>query len=191
MSWGHRPKPDIYTLNSGVLDDACQAMLKAVRVDRTHDVPYVGSCSLDGKTIYIDYELPTHFVHRGKKVDIDRYIVMHEVVEMLFEHHLHFAYEDAHQIALHAERALVVSDGVPWAIYNRFCMRWVRVIGNRRHYPNPPLGIDLQPERDCNDRVTLKRMNLPATAKRWPKKPSLRRNRDSEKPEPKVTCPSI
>ena len=92
MSWGHeRPKADIYTLNGGVLDDACAAMLKAVRVDRVHDVPYVGSCSTDGKTIYIDYELPTHFSYRGKQFDIDRYIVMHEVVEMHFEHQLHFS----------------------------------------------------------------------------------------------------
>jgi hypothetical protein len=181
MSWGHqRPKADIYTLNSGVLDDACAAMLKAIRVDRVHDVPYVGSCSLDGKTIYIDYELPTHLSYRGKRYDIDRYIVMHEVVEMLFEHQLHFSYEDAHQIALHAERAMVVSDGLSWVAYNRFCSRWVKVIAGRRHYANPPADIDLQPERDCNDRLTLRRMNLPASAKAWPKKPRTRRNRDAE-----------
>jgi hypothetical protein len=178
MSWGQRPKPEIFTVNSRVLDDACLAMLKAIRVDRTHDVPYVGSCSLSGKTIYIDYELPTHLTSRGKRYDVDRYIVMHEVVEMLFEHHLQFSYQDAHQIALHAERALVISDGLSWTVYNRFCMRWVKTIGNRRHYPNPPADIDLQPERDCHDRVTLKRMNLPAKAKRWPKAPRTRRQRD-------------
>ena len=181
MSWGNRrPKADIYTLDSGVLDDACAAMLKAVRVDRVHDVPYVGSCSLDGKTIYIDYELPTHFSFRGKRFDIDRYIIMHEVVEMLFEHQLHFSYEDAHQIALHAERALVVSDGLSWAAYNRFCARWIKVIGNRKHYLNPPADIDLQPERDCKDRLTLRRMKLPAKLKAWPKVPKKRRARAVE-----------
>jgi len=179
MSWGHRPRRGIYTLNSGVLDDACQSMLKAVRVNRTHDVPYVGSCSSNGATVYIDYELPTHFTFRGKKVDVNRYIVMHEVVEMLFEHHLGFAYEDAHQIALQAERALVVSDGISWAAYNRFCARWIKVIGNRRNYPNPPRDIDLQPERDCNDNAALRKMKLPADAKRWPKSPRLRRSQDA------------
>ncbi len=178
MSWGHRPRKDIFSLNNGMLDEASLAMLKAVRVDRTHDVPYVGSCNLKGDVIYIDYELPTHLTYRGKRYDVDRYIVMHEVIEMLLEHRLKFAYRDAHQIALHSERALVNSDGLSWAVYNRFCSRWIKVIGNRRHYPNPPADIDLQPEHDCNDVTTLKRMNLPKGAKAKPKTPRTRRHRD-------------
>jgi hypothetical protein len=177
LSWGHRPKAGELEINSHVLDEAASAALKAVRVDRSHDVPYVGSCSVDGATIYIDYALPTHIVHKGKRFDVDRYIVMHEVVEMLFEHHLHFSYTDAHQIALRAERALVESDGLSWMVYARFCSQWSKRIGARRHFPQPPPDIDLQPEIDDDDRATLKRMKLPAGGRRKQEQAVRRRRR--------------
>ena len=179
MSWGHRrPSANEFVLKSRVLDEAARAVLKAVRVDRTHDVPYVGSCNRRGDTIYIDYELPMHLTYRGRRFDVDRYIVMHEVVEMLFEHHLKFSYRDAHQIALTMERALVLSDGLSWAVYNRFCSKWSKKIGARKDYPDPPRDIDLQPERDTEDSRTLKRMRLPRHAKAAPKSPRERRQRD-------------
>jgi hypothetical protein len=178
MSWGHRAKASEFLLNSRVLDEAAAAVLKAVRVDRTHDVPYVGSCNKRGDTIYIDYELPSHLESLGKRYDIDRYIVMHEVVEMLFEHILKFSYRDAHQIATHAERALVQSDGLSWRVYSRFCSMWSTKIGGRRAYPNPPIDIDLQPERDMEDETTLKRIRLPRDKKTAPMAPRQRRQRD-------------
>ncbi len=178
MSWGHRPKASEFVCNSRVLDEASAAILKSVRVDRTHDVPYVGSCNKKGDTIYIDYELPAHLESKGKRYDVDRYIVMHEVIEMLLEHHLRFSYRDAHQIATQMERALVLSDGLSWAVYSRFCSKWGSTIGGRTHYPNPPADIDLQPERDTEDKTTLKRLKLPASAKAAPQMPKARRQRD-------------
>lgn len=165
MSWGHRPKPGEWLVNSGVLDEAAAAVMKSVRVIRDYDVPYVGSCSRNGKKVYIDYQLPPHLEHKSKRYDIDRYITLHEVVEMLFEHVLHFQYRDAHQLALRAERALVESDGLPWPVYNRFCSKWIKVIGGRKVYPNPPPDIDLQPEIDEDDKPTLRRMGAKRAAK--------------------------
>jgi hypothetical protein len=176
MSWGHRPKPSETTIQPRVLDEAAAAVLKAVRVDKTHDVPYVGSCNRSGDTIYIDYELPTHLEHRGKRFDIDRYIVMHEVAEMLFEHHLQLCYRDAHQLALHLERALVESDGLSWAVYSRFCSIWSKKIGARRHYREPPADIDLQPEIEEEDASVLARMNVPR-AERARQSEAVRRRR--------------
>ena len=71
MSWGQRPKANEFSLNSRVSDEATSAVLKAVRVDRTHDVPYVGSCNRRGDVIYVDYELPMHLNHLGKRYDVD------------------------------------------------------------------------------------------------------------------------
>jgi hypothetical protein len=164
MSWGHRPKPSEMKINSHVLDEAAAAVMKAVRVDRTHDVPYVGSCNRRGDVVFIDYELPVHLTYRGKRYDVDRYIVFHEVVEMLFEHHLGFEYRDAHQIALNAERALVLSDGLSWPVYCRFCSVWAKKIGGRDAFPNPPRDLDLQHEIDEEDKATLDRMRLPKAA---------------------------
>ena len=165
MSWGHRPTPGEWLVNSGMLHEAAAAVMKSVRVVRDHDVPYVGSCSKDGKTVYIDHQLPPQMKHDGKVYDIDRYITMHEVVEMLFEHVLHFQYRDAHQLALRCERALVESDGLPWTAYNRFCAKWIKAIGERKVYPNPPPDIDLQPEIDEDDKTTLRRMGAKRAAK--------------------------
>jgi len=178
MSWGHRPHASEFVSNSRVLDEAAAAVIKSMRIDRTHDVPYVGSCNKRGDTIYIDYELPSHLESLGKRYDIDRYIIMHEVVEMLFEHTLKFSYRDAHQIATHAERALVQSDGLSWSVYSRFCSVWAKKIGGRKSYPNPPTDIDLQPERDTEDATTLKRMRLSRGAKAPPDSPRKRRQRD-------------
>ena len=136
-----------------------------MRVLRLCDVPYVGSCNRKGDTVYIDHQLPPQLEHPGKVYDINRFIVMHEVLEMLFEHVLHFQYRDAHQLALRAERTLVESDGLPWPVYNRFCSKWVKIIGERKHYPNPPPDIDLQPEIDENDKLTLRRMGAKRAAK--------------------------
>ena len=84
---------------------------------------------------------------------------------MLFEHVLHFQYRDAHQLALRAERALVESDGLAWSAYNRFCAKWIKAIGSRKVYPNPPPDIDLQPEIDEDDKTTLRRMGAKRAAK--------------------------
>jgi len=177
VSWGNRPKAREFALNSRVLDEAALAILKAVRVDRTHDVPYVGSCNRHGNVIYIDYELPMHLTYRNNRYDVDRYIVMHEVIEMLLEHHLKFSYRDAHQIATAMERALVQSDGLSWAVYSRFCSMWSDKIGRRREFPNPPEDLDLQPERDSEDASTLRRLHHAAKL-RHAGRPRDRRQRD-------------
>jgi hypothetical protein len=39
MSWGHRPQPGEWLVNSHVLDEAADAMMKAVKIVRLHDVP--------------------------------------------------------------------------------------------------------------------------------------------------------
>ena len=165
MSWGHRPQPGEWLVNSRILDEAAAAMMASVKVVRLYDVPYVGSCNKKGDTIYIDHQLPPQLEHRGKIFDINRFIVMHEVTEMLFEHVLHFRYRDAHQFALRAERALVESDGLPWAVYDRFCSKWIKIIGARKYYPNPPPDIDLQPEIDEDDKATLRRMGATRAAR--------------------------
>ncbi|HEY0179654.1 MAG TPA: hypothetical protein VGC30_08480 [Dokdonella sp.] len=163
--WGHRPQPGEWLVRNGMLNEAALAAIDAVKIVRTYDVPYVGSCNKRGDTVYIDYELPKTLRHRGRSYDVDRYIVMHEVVEMLFEHALKFQYRDAHQIALRVERALVQSDGLPWSVYDRFCARWIRRIGARKRYPNPPPDIELKPEIDEDDKTTLRRMGAKRAAR--------------------------
>ena len=62
--WGHRPKPGEWLIRNRMLDEAADAAMKSVKIVRTYDVPYVGSCNRKGDKVYIDYELPKTLTHR-------------------------------------------------------------------------------------------------------------------------------
>jgi hypothetical protein len=142
-----------------------------VIVDTEHDVPYVGSCSttfladlLAGRPtrIYIDWQLPRYLVVAGRRYEIARYLVQHEVTEALYEFVLNAPYLVGHQKALWDEYGAVVSDRCPWKDYDAFFKLWIPKIAKRPEYPNVPADIYLRPEQDCWDTRTIRRMaNLP------------------------------
>src|SRR5437762_10045206 len=70
------------TLVSGaMLTLAVDAILKWARLDRKHDVPYLAGYSRDGRTIYIDKDLPKTFTtRRGRRVKVDPFLIFHEAV---------------------------------------------------------------------------------------------------------------
>ncbi len=72
--------PDWF-VSSLMMDRALDAVLRRVRkLDRSHDVPYLAGYSRDGKTIYIDRHLPRSFRYRGRDIEVDRYLILHEEV---------------------------------------------------------------------------------------------------------------
>jgi hypothetical protein len=65
-----------------MLDRALDAILRRVRnLDRDHDIPYLAGYSQDGKTIYIDRHMPRTMKSRGREIDSDRFLILHEEVE--------------------------------------------------------------------------------------------------------------
>ncbi len=99
--------PD-WCISGLMLDRALDCILRRVKkLDRSHDVPYLAGYSQDGKTIYIDRHLPRVFRYRGRDIEVDRYLVMHEEVEKTLIDQLGLHYLHAHQIALRAEQAAV------------------------------------------------------------------------------------
>jgi hypothetical protein len=56
-------------------------MMERAKLDRKHDIPYLAGYSLDGKTIYIDRHMPRAFKFRGRAVETDRFLILHEEVE--------------------------------------------------------------------------------------------------------------
>ncbi len=156
-----------YALNEGVMDWAIENTLSRVIVDTEHDVPYVGSCStnflsdlLAGQPtrIYIDWQLPRYLIHMGKRFEIARYLVQHEVTEALYEFVLNAPYLVGHQKALWDEYGAVVSDRCPWPAYDNFFKLWIPRIAARPSYPNCPPDIYLRPEQDCRDTRTIRKM---------------------------------
>ena len=103
--------PDWF-VSSLMMDRALDAVLRRVRkLDRSHDVPYLAGYSRDGKTIYIDRHLPKSFRYRGRDIEVDRYLILHEEVEKTLIDQLDLHYLHAHQIATRAEEAAVQRGG--------------------------------------------------------------------------------
>ena len=150
-----------------MLDRALDAILRRVSLDRTHDVPYLAGYSKDGKTIYIDRHLPETFVHRGKTVAVDRYLILHESVEKTLIDELNLHYRHAHQIATRAEEAAVRADRISWRAYDHFMQHYIKKVGSER-LTRVPRNLDLKPYRDEHDNDLLVRLQMAEQAKVLP-----------------------
>jgi hypothetical protein len=140
-----------------MLDRALDAIIRRVRLDRNHDVPYLAGYSMDGKTIYIDRHLPVNFSDRGRIIEVDRYLILHESVEKTLIDELQLHYQHAHQIATRAEEAAVRADRISWRAYDRFMQQYIKKVGSER-LTNVPKDLDLKPYRDEHDQELLSRM---------------------------------
>ena len=160
--------PDWF-VSSLMMDRALDAVLRRVRkLDRSHDVPYLAGYSRDGKTIYIDRHLPKSFRYRGRDIEVDRYLILHEEVEKTLIDQLDLHYLHAHQIATRAEEAAVHADRVAWRAYDRFMQKHVKSIGDER-LKKVPADLDLKPYRDYHDYDLLQRMEQALTQSGTPR----------------------
>jgi hypothetical protein len=149
--------PDTY-VSSLMLDRALNAIARrAGAIDRAHDIPYLAGYSTDGKRIYIDRHLPRSFLYKGRKIEVDRYLLLHEEVEKTLIDQLDLHYQHAHQIATRAEEAAVRADGVSWRAYDRFMQQYVKEMGDER-LTKLPGDLDLKPYRDEHDYDLMRRM---------------------------------
>ena len=149
--------PDWY-VSALMMDRALDAILRRVKkLDREHDIPYLAGYSRDGKTIYIDRHLPKSFTFRGRTIEVDRFLILHEEVEKTLIDQLDLHYLHAHQIATRAEEAAVNAARVTWKAYDRFMQKYVKSIGDER-LQKVPADLDLKPYRDYHDYDLLQRM---------------------------------
>ena len=77
---------EVRTWTENISEDALIDVLHAIerrvrKLDRTHDIPYIAGYSTDGRTIFIDRHMPRSFSWRGKRIETDRFLVLHEMVE--------------------------------------------------------------------------------------------------------------
>lgn len=150
--------PEWY-VSSLMMDRALDAVVRRVgKLDRNHDIPYLAGYSQDGRTIYIDRHMPTSFHYRGREIESDRFLILHEEVEKTLIDQLGLHYLHAHQIATRAEQAAVRAAGVQWHAYDRFMQKNVKHIGDERLTKVPP-DLDEKPYRDEHDYELLRRMN--------------------------------
>jgi hypothetical protein len=156
-------------VSSLMLDRALDAIVRRVKkLDRAHDIPYLAGYSQDGKTIYIDRHMPKTMKFRGREIDTDRFLILHEEVEKTLIDQLDLHYLHAHQIATRAEEAAVRAAGIGWREYDRFMQKFVKTIGDERLKKVPP-DLDLKPYRDEHDFDLLQRMSDCVAQRKLPK----------------------
>jgi hypothetical protein len=149
--------PEWY-ISSLMLDRALDAVVRRVKnLDRKHDIPYLAGYSNDGKIIYIDRHMPPTMKFRGREIDTDRFLILHEEVEKTLIDQLGLHYLHAHQIAARAEEAAVRAAGILWRDYDRFMQKHVKTIGDER-LTRVPADLDLKPYRDEHDNDLVQRM---------------------------------
>ncbi len=145
-------------VSSLMMDRALDAVARKVKtLDRKHDIPYVAGYSKDGKTIYIDRHLPSEMQYKGRTINTDRFLLLHEEVEKTLIDQLDLHYLHAHQIATRAEEAAVRAAGISWRDYDRFMQTYVKKMGDER-LTKIPADLDLKPYRDEHDKELLERM---------------------------------
>ena len=160
--------PDWF-VSSLMLDRALDAILRRIRIDRRHDIPYLAGYNIDGTIIYIDRHVPKSFTFRGRKIVTDRYLILHESVEKTLIDQLDLHYQHAHQIALRAEEAAVTADKVSWRSYDKFMQKYIKQLEDER-IKKLPTDLDLKPYRDEHDKELLKRMAKAVIKGRAPSK---------------------
>ena len=141
-----------------MLERAFDAIIRRLKkLDREHDIPYLAGYNVDGTIIYIDRHMPRSFKHKGRAIETDRFLILHEEVEKTMIDRLNLHYLHAHQIATRVEKAAVLACGVNWNDYDDFMQSNVKRIGDER-LAKVPADLDLKPYRDEHDTELLERM---------------------------------
>lgn len=130
------------------------------KVDKTHDVPFLGGMSKDGKTVYIDRHLPALITIGHKKVNVLPYILVHERTEKAIMDQMGYTYSSAHNLATKAEHRKVREHGLKPADYEKALKPYIKADEHEKITKPPP---DLEPrpylqESDAMSRALWKHM---------------------------------
>jgi hypothetical protein len=118
---GHRHQSNDTLVSSTMLEHSVAEIVKRVKLDREHDIPYLAGYSVDRSKIYIDRHLQHCFKdHLGREHYVDKFLILHEATEKAMIDTWGLHYQHAHQIALRAEEAAVRAAGIEWRDYDRF-----------------------------------------------------------------------
>lgn len=155
---GHHKHTNDTLVSSQMLSHAVTEILKRVRLDRDHDIPYLAGYSVDRSRIYIDRHLePVCTDHLGRRHEVDKFLILHETTEKALIDCWGLHYQHAHQIALRAEEAAVRAAGIEWRDYDRFMQQWIKQADSAK-LTKVPADLDLTPYLDENDGELIKVM---------------------------------
>jgi len=131
--------------------------ISLVQINTDYEIPYLAGYSLDGHIIYIDKRLPRWFITKsGRKIDVYKYLIVHEVWEKYLEDTKNYKYPYAHEKATGKERQAVEKDKIEWDEYQGYMLKMVKKL---EKFTGPlPVTLDTKPEKDTHDRYRYQKI---------------------------------
>ena len=141
-----------------ILHETVDKIMEKVTINAEFDIPYLAGYNKETSIIYMDKDMPRFMTDsKGKVIDTYRYLTVHETIESAMKEKFGLDYIHAHQLALYAERAAVVADGVSWDEYDAFMQKYIDMAIEKTGI-KVPANLDLQPYEDCADTETLEKI---------------------------------
>ena len=111
--------PEWY-VSSFMMDRALDAVVRQiVKLDRRHDIPYFAGYSRDGKTIYIDRHMPKWFTFQARRINTDRFLILHKSVEKALIDHLGLRSSPVRVLTAQPRSRLKLGGTTDWAACRR------------------------------------------------------------------------
>jgi hypothetical protein len=132
--------PRDWLLTRGNTEGALNALYSRAKISRKYDVPDLAGYAENGKDFFIDADVPEECECNGKKVKVDKYLILHEEVEIALIKLTHLTYQDTHQVACLAEKeAVEMVEGMgAWQPYSDFMRKWIDKCWNKKNPKTPP-----------------------------------------------------
>jgi hypothetical protein len=130
-----------------------RSLLAAIpQVDNSYDLPALSGYSRDGRTIYIDRDLPEKIMVGEREIEIKPLLTTHERLEKSLMNAMGYDYPLAHQYATMAEHALLRSKGNTPDEYDEFMSQFIKAKQFDKLIRIPP-DLDLTPYKNADDRA--------------------------------------
>lgn len=123
---------------------------KTIKINTKYEIPYLAGYSFNGMIIYIDRRLLRWLtLEDGSKIDLFKYLIVHELYEKYMEDTRGYKYQYAHELATKAEREAVERDRIAWDTYQNHMLKMVKKL---KTFADPlPEDLDTKPEKDTHD----------------------------------------
>lgn len=146
---------EIETLLMELVNDVYQYVAAHdITINNSYEVVCLAGYSVEGKTIYIDCRLPRWLILKdGRKIDLYKYLIIHEIGEKIIEDSMGYKYPYAHEFSTGSlERKAVENDKIKWDEYQDFMLKEVQKL---KKFSEAPPDIDTRPEKDTHDYYLL------------------------------------
>jgi hypothetical protein len=152
--------PRDWLLTKGNTIRAVASVEAAKKINRKYDVPDLAGYSRDGKTLYIDKDCPEEIEYAGREIEVDKYLLLHELIEDALIRANGSDYLDSHQIACLGEKeAVETAEGMgAWEVYAKFMQEQINKAWNKKGKLNTPPDLDPKPYIQQKEQAKLKQM---------------------------------